>query len=98
MVLNTSRRERRAGFIVTAGFSVVAPKRIISPFSIPKRRVSCSALLSLCTSSTNKIFCFEKRFSPAESISLIFLVPSSAPEKEKNRIVSFEFFGKSRNN
>ena len=51
----TLHRDKRAPLISKDGFSVVAPIRIILPFSTKGKKASCCALLKRCISSTNKI-------------------------------------------
>ena len=51
--MNTRHRDNSAEFISKEGFSVVAPTRMMLPFSTKGRNASCCALLNRCTSSAN---------------------------------------------
>ena len=74
---NTLHRDKSAELISNEGFSVVAPMRMMLPFSTKGRNASCCALLKRWISSTNRMVCSPKRrFASAVCItSLISLIP-----------------------
>ena len=74
---NTLQRERSAALTSNDGFSVVAPIKIILPFSTYGKKASCWALLKRCISSTNTIvFLPYRRASSASFITaLISRIP-----------------------
>ena len=79
--------ERSAEFTSKEGFSVVAPIRIIVPFSTYGRKASCWALLKRCISSIKSIVLVPLVLSSCPAIfimSFICLIPVLTAEKEIN--------------
>ena len=83
---NTLHRDKSAPFTSNDGFSVVAPIRIILPFSTNGRNASCCALLNLCISSTKSIVRSPNRrpFSASVMTCFISLIPLVTAEKSTN--------------
>ena len=83
---NTLQRDRSAPLTSNDGFSVVAPIRIMLPFSTNGKNASCCALLNLCISSTNStVFSPNRLFFSACSITcLISFIPLVTAEKSMN--------------
>ena len=68
------------------GFSVVAPMRMMLPFSTKGRKASCCALLKRWISSTKRMVLTPKRlfFSACSMTCLISLMPLVTAEKSMN--------------
>ncbi len=80
---NTLHRDRSAPLISKEGFSVVAPIKIMLPFSTKGRKASCCALLKRWISSTNTMVRVPNRrlFSASCMTALISLIPLVTAEK-----------------
>ncbi len=80
---NTLQRDSSALLISKEGFSVVAPIRMMLPFSTKGRKASCWALLKRWISSTNRmVFSPYRRFSSAFCMTVrISLIPLVTAEK-----------------
>ena len=79
----TLHLDKSAPFTSKEGFSVVAPIRMIAPFSTNGRKASCCALLKRCISSTKTIVLFPLMLSSSAFFitSLISLMPLVTAEK-----------------
>ena len=83
---NTLQRDKSAPLTSNDGFSVVAPIKMMLPFSTKGRKASCCALLKRWISSTNTIVRSPKRrlSSACCMTCLISLMPLVTAEKSMN--------------
>ena len=80
---NTLQRDKSAPFTSNDGFSVVAPIKIMLPFSTYGKKASCWALLKRWISSTNSMVLEPNRlpFSASSITCLISFIPLVTAEK-----------------
>ena len=86
---NTLQRERSAPLTSNEGFSVVAPIKIMLPFSTNGKKASCCALLNRWISSTKtSVFSPKARFPSASCITLFI---SFMPLVTAEKLINFAF-------